>query len=216
MANQAGIISFVCAQCGKQAHRPYRGSGVRPTLCGNACKVQAYKQRHGIISQRELRRIAAGMRVFVTVQRSGRKPPLPMCKVCGKAFVRTIKGIHACSLECRAVSLELARVRSKASQTHREGKAASRKARKLRQRGVAVETVNPFKVLRRDGWRCQLCGIATPERLRGTYDDRAPEVDHIVPISKGGEHSYRNTQCACRKCNLAKSGNIKGQMLLFG
>jgi 5-methylcytosine-specific restriction endonuclease McrA len=95
-------------------------------------------------------------------------------------------------------------------------RAASRKARKLKQRGVTVELVNAVRILERDNWTCQLCGVKTPRKLRGTFDDRAPEVDHIRSLAEGGEHSYRNVQCACRKCNLAKSGRSKGQMLLFG
>ena len=94
--------------------------------------------------------------------------------------------------------------------------AARRKARKLKQRGVATEVVNPLRVLERDKWTCQLCGEKTPKRLRGSYDDRAPEVDHIIPIAVGGEHSYRNVQCACRSCNIAKSATPKGQLRLFG
>lgn len=95
-------------------------------------------------------------------------------------------------------------------------KATSRKLGKLRLRTAVVESVNPLTVLRRDKWRCQLCGVKTPERLRGSYDDRAPEVDHIIPLAQGGEHSYRNTQCACRKCNISKASQPKGQMRLFG
>lgn len=95
-------------------------------------------------------------------------------------------------------------------------KAAARLARKVQQRAVSVEVVNPLIVLERDKWRCQLCGVGTPKRLRGSYNDRAPEVDHIVPLSKGGEHSYCNVQCACRRCNLLKLDRPYGQMRLFG
>lgn len=93
---------------------------------------------------------------------------------------------------------------------------ARRKAAKLKRRGAVVENVNPIEVFQRDGWRCQLCGVKTPRKLRGTYDDRAPELDHIVPISKGGEHSYINTQCACRRCNGLKGDVPLGQMRLVG
>lgn len=55
-----------------------------------------------------------------------------------------------------------------------------------------------------------------PRKLRGSLDDRAPESDHILPVSVGGEHSYRNTQCACRACNAANSNKPMGQMLLIG
>lgn len=88
--------------------------------------------------------------------------------------------------------------------------------RKALQRGATVESVNPAKVFDRDGWRCKLCGIKTPKSKRGTYADDAPELDHIMPLSKGGDHSYRNTQCACRRCNGAKADRPMGQMLLIG
>lgn len=126
---------------------------------------------------------------------------------------------HRCE-GCRekAAQAALARSRklSRAKQIASGERAAARKARKLRIRGVSVEVVNPLKVLDRDGWFCQLCGAKTPKRLRGSYDDRAPEVDHIIPIAQGGDHSYSNTQCACRKCNLSKSSKPLGQMRLFG
>lgn len=30
-------------------------------------------------------------------------------------------------------------------------------------------------------------------------------VDHIVPLSRGGEHSMNNVQCAHLSCNCSKS-----------
>lgn len=81
---------------------------------------------------------------------------------------------------------------------------------------VKVETVDPIKVFRRDGWICQICKRKLQNKDRGTYKDTAPELDHIIPLSKGGEHSYRNTQCACRKCNADKKGDVRGQIRLFG
>lgn len=96
---------------------------------------------------------------------------------------------------------------------------ASRRVRnpkhKARLRAARVESVDPFKVFDRDGWRCQICHKPTPKRLRGTIEHNAPELDHIVPLARGGEHSYRNTQCACRKCNGRKSDSVYGQLNLF-
>jgi 5-methylcytosine-specific restriction endonuclease McrA len=50
-------------------------------------------------------------------------------------------------------------------------------------------------VLRRDGHRCQYCGRS----------DIPLTVDHVVPISRGGEDAWENLICACVKCN-----NVKG------
>lgn len=88
--------------------------------------------------------------------------------------------------------------------------------RKAKERAATVEAVDPMRVFDRDRWRCQLCGTKTPKTKRGTYEPDAPELDHIIPLSKGGDHSYRNTQCACRRCNGAKSDTARGQLLLIG
>lgn len=97
----------------------------------------------------------------------------------------------------------------------KEQKATAREARKARQRLVKVESVSPRRVFERDGWRCHLCGGKAPQRLRGTYHPKAPELDHIVPLAKGGAHSYANTACSHRACNAAKSDNIRGQPSLL-
>jgi 5-methylcytosine-specific restriction endonuclease McrA len=70
--------------------------------------------------------------------------------------------------------------------------------------GVAYEGVKPAKIFIRDNWHCQVCGCETPSSLRGTRDDRAPELGHKRPISKGGPHTYENIQCECRACNNSK------------
>lgn len=92
---------------------------------------------------------------------------------------------------------------------------AGRLARKHRERAATVERFDPLEVLRRDEWRCHICRRRTPESKRGTYADDAPELDHIVPLAKGGDHSRANTACACRRCNIAKSDKVMGQPSLL-
>lgn len=74
--------------------------------------------------------------------------------------------------------------------------------------GVAYEAVKVSAVMGRAGWHCQACGIATPVAKRGSYDDDAPEVGHIIPMSKSGAHLYSNVQCLCRRCNLTKANTM--------
>ena len=94
---------------------------------------------------------------------------------------------------------------------------AAKAKRKAMARGAGDnDNVDPLEVFERDGWKCQLCGVKTPKKLRGSYDERAPELDHICPISLGGSHTYDNVQCACRACNGAKGARFIGQMRLFG
>ena len=124
------------------------------------------------------------------------------CRECGHSFVPEYgsKRRTFCSDEC----------------LRRNARRAARKKGKARRRGATVETVDPVKDFDRDKWRCQACGVKTPRAKRGTYDGNAPELDHIVPLAKGGEHSYRNTQLLCRCCNGRKSDGAGGQLRLFG
>lgn len=91
-----------------------------------------------------------------------------------------------------------------------------RQKERARLRIVKIENVNAVKVFERDGWRCQRCHKKLNPANKGTTKDTAPELDHIIPLAAGGEHSHRNTQCLCRKCNGEKGSNIEGQIRLFG
>lgn len=59
--------------------------------------------------------------------------------------------------------------------------------------GAAVR----IRVMKRDRFRCTYCGVP------GT--DAELEIDHIIPVSKGGSHHISNLTTACRACNQKKS-----------
>ncbi len=60
-----------------------------------------------------------------------------------------------------------------------------------------------FAIYQRDGYRCRACGRKT--------DDL--EIDHIMPIAKGGKTEYNNLQTLCRACNMKKSNNVNGNII---
>lgn len=55
------------------------------------------------------------------------------------------------------------------------------------------------RILKRDGYVCQLCG--DDERARLT-------VDHIVPRRLGGNDEDSNLQTLCKRCNYSKGGRF--------
>lgn len=61
------------------------------------------------------------------------------------------------------------------------------------QRDVALSRRGVFA---RDGHRCQYCG------------DRAETLDHVVPRSRGGLHTWDNVVAACRPCNVHKADRL--------
>lgn len=52
--------------------------------------------------------------------------------------------------------------------------------------------LNRRAVFARDGHRCQYCGTG------------AENLDHVVPRSRGGSHTWENVVAACRRCNTRK------------
>jgi len=60
-----------------------------------------------------------------------------------------------------------------------------------------------FAVLKRDDYRCQLCGDS-PAISKGT----TLEVDHIQPFSKGGRTTEDNLRTLCRCCNQGKGAQV--------
>jgi 5-methylcytosine-specific restriction protein A len=50
------------------------------------------------------------------------------------------------------------------------------------------------KVLARDGFACVFCGSR-----------QGLELDHVIPVAKGGTWTEDNAQTLCQKCHRAKS-----------
>lgn len=53
-----------------------------------------------------------------------------------------------------------------------------------------------FEVFKRDGFRCQYCGVSAPDVLL--------VVDHIHPVAGGGKNDILNLITACEPCNAGK------------
>ena len=89
-----------------------------------------------------------------------------------------------------------------------------RHKRRALERNTAVEKFLVSEIYERDGWVCQLCKKEVNKNL--TYPNPlSKSLDHIIPLSKGGEHSRKNVHLAHLVCNLkAGTGGIK-QTLLF-
>ena len=56
-----------------------------------------------------------------------------------------------------------------------------------------------FAIYERDHYRCRKCGRKTNDL----------EVDHIIPIAKGGKSTFDNLQTLCHRCNYRKGSNIE-------
>ena len=115
------------------------------------------------------------------------------CVTCGVLFTRLYKNSGTtCSDECLKEKIR-----------------ADRHIRKYSRNRPGSERFYARDIFIRDGWKCRACGIKTPQDKRGTMHPTAPELDHIIPVSKGGCHSRDNTQLLCKSCNGKKSDKLQ-------
>jgi 5-methylcytosine-specific restriction endonuclease McrA len=52
----------------------------------------------------------------------------------------------------------------------------------------------------RDKSRCQYCGHRAPTRELN--------LDHVIPLSRGGRSTWQNVVCCCLKCNSRKGNSL--------
>lgn len=179
--------------CGKECAYKARTTKLQPRQCKQCRREFMPRKKHSSFCDRGC----------VNAARTKLQPQ--RCKQCGKAFKPRDARQSLCDRACADKARRVA--------TPSRDRSTAARARKF---NVPHEAINPLKVFERDNWRCQICMVRTPLRLRGTRDPRAPELDHRIPMSKGGGHTWSNVQCACRKCNRKKSNKkVLGQLPIF-
>ena len=57
-----------------------------------------------------------------------------------------------------------------------------------------------FEILNRDNFTCRYCGAKAP--------DVSLEVDHVVPVSRGGKNNKENLVTSCWGCNIGKGAKV--------
>jgi hypothetical protein len=225
-----------CAHCGA----PMPGKIAGSMYCGKRCKraawVKANPERYKAMpgNQRKVSAIHTGYCITcgaAYVSRMPRKycgedcqpggarlprtlgqyytPPVRTCVGCGLQWsaIRRVGCMRHCpSPECQELRREEVR-KARANKSHID---------RAKKHGRRYGYFNVLRVFARDRWTCQVCGVKTPKRLRGTMEPNAPELGHIVAISDGGDHVIENCQCECRRCNAAKGVRAQGQLWLAG
>lgn len=149
------------------------------------------------------------------------------CDLCSALFVTRRPHSLRCpakrrSVECQRLQAKLASELSlrdyySAKVAQGDGRAPARwraavDRRSRRLRAVYVEDVDVRVLAERDGWRCHICGRKVSKTAMHPQPVSA-SVDHLVPISLGGEHSYRNTALAHFGCNAQKHTRAVGEQL---
>lgn len=125
---------------------------------------------------------------------------------CSKSCARLLeyeKGTHSFQAKPRYGVMSPEEAASRAA-IRREVKTRDRRARLL---GVEREYYTTDTIAERDSGVCHLCDKTVDMGLRWP-DLGSASVDHILPLSKGGDDTLANVALACLGCNLSKGNRV--------
>lgn len=140
------------------------------------------------------------------------------CRPCYKEYMRNIRKKSSAKARRDPIRGQRIRDSNNASRRRHRGKQLVRlrqyraenpdkyrqyntKRRKLL-KGAKQEPYTKEELVVRDAGICQICN--KPVESADGMDPMGPTIDHIQPLSKGGDDTLANVQLAHRKCNGTK------------
>jgi len=137
-----------------------------------------------------------------TCQECRRKARERTCESCGEKFVargrdRPENPNRFCSVKCRVAARTM-------YEHPRAASKASTRARKA-QRRLTWDGVTDQQIFERDGWVCRIPGCGRPIQPELRHPDPgSASIDHIVPLSRGGDDTAANKRAAHLVCNTRR------------
>lgn len=186
------------------------------------CDLNATEFRVKRLQRRQLKRICIHIRARLLKRKKDREEQaiaekeyhrlydLHVCEWCNKMFTikeyeerenkYNVQLLSYCSSECR----------KQQEKTYK----GDHKIRALRHGVEYIPGITLKRLVDRDGLTCALCGGTCDwnDKRYGDCGPLYPSIDHVVPISKGGPHTWENVQVAHFKCNSDKSNQIDYRM----
>lgn len=225
--NKTGSITMKCRACGDIFERTV-DFVKRGNLICKKCEHEKTLVRQGkrrIVRQAEVER----RRAEREAERLSRPPKnyyadlhdeflnrTGICKICGKTYtvreyVRSCGMKYArdngvCSKECRKEKLR------QISRESHKGRQDSHRHRAVKFGCEYDPSVTLKKLVKRDGLRCAICGEMCDWNDHSWSEyagPKYPSIDHIIPMSKGGGHTWDNVQVVHIICNSHKSDNFE-------
>lgn len=169
------------------------------SFCSDKCRVINKRQKEQIKSRRK------------ELKRQLKRIVSKKCPVCGETF-KGNGNKYFCSEDCRTL--------------HRKRqKSLSRVSKRFAGREID-KTVTLDSLIKRDNNICYICGSPCDSNdfdiINGytVCGNMYPSIDHVIPASKGGTHTWDNVKLAHRICNSHKCDSLykenkEGQMEMF-
>ncbi|MBF8189116.1 HNH endonuclease [Nonomuraea sp. K274] len=135
------------------------------------------------------------------------------CAECGDPTIYVGVPKKYCSDECsktvhnrRALKRILNKYHS--NPAYRDEVLARAHARRADKLGLGSAKVVLSHLIERDEKVCGICSALVVD----TTGPMKPSIDHIIPLSRGGEHSMTNVQLSHYRCNLSKNNKLESEM----
>lgn len=192
----------VCKHC-NAVFKSYK----KRSCCSHECLTLRRKQAHqaSVKKQRSSNPLRKKiLKQVIKPKTSLRVVHIKECKQCGSLFGTTKQGgVCFCSVKCRK------RNKNKVREFTKERK----KIRAIKNGGFD-SSISSEKLFKRDNGICYICKCNCNYNDYKIIDsafvtgDSFPTIEHVVPISKGGTHTWNNVMLACMKCNTNKGTQL--------
>lgn len=223
----------VCRRCGQEFSRKERFATSR-VYCSSECQKEAKAASSRESYQRRKREIGEARRSATRSKLAGIIKECPYCsakfspersssqkfcsKACGANYHRDssariceatdcdrpVRAREMCSMHYRRWARQTGRERPESWSQERYERWKRRQDRK---RETQVEPIRNLDVFERDGWRCGICDDLIDRSLVWP-DPLCVTLDHIIPLSEGGTHTWDNVQAAHARCNIQKGSSL--------
>lgn len=195
-----GHVDLRCKKCGhiRRANwNTLRHKGIK--TCPNCLEIAKQKHEAEVkkLSEAEKLRKECDKRGKEVVRLLTRAIKLHRCPVCGTVTDNKLY----CSSKCSA----------KAYETKKDANRRKRITNALIDKDISLEAL-----YKRDNGICHICGGKCDwgdHKYKGRYfivGKKYPSIDHVIPLSKGGTHSWDNVKLAHLSCNSAKGASLVG------
>lgn len=213
----------VCEWCGQAFTVPARNAHIA-RFCSEECKsrskghmpLEEYKtllekQKEETMERNERQRLIKKIYQLLKKEINNREKVIEernridsltrRCVECGEMFYNPSPNVLTCSTEC-------SRKRSRRiSRTIYKGR--------INDSNLVDKNITLTKLYNRDDGMCYLCGIqcdwddkVTTDKGHTIVGKSYPSIEHMIPLSKGGKHSWNNVKLACMECNTLKGDKI--------
>ncbi len=218
-----GYFNMECRKCGHiqsrnaQTVRPSRHKELQCDGCVAIDNKHKEEQRIIALKQREkllnLKRYQREETIRLKREEQEKKTHAQkVCPECGKVFISSRSNQIYCCIECT-------------KKRNNRVKDINRR-RSIKENGKVNWDITLQKLIKRDKNRCYICGgkcdLNDYEKdIDGNFivGKNYPSIDHLIPVSKGGTHTWDNIKLAHHYCNTIKNNNDiyeddKGQITL--